>query len=233
MDGTTEATHNSMRKHPKSFRWALKAISRLRDRDIRTIVGFTPTTLNIHEAKDVIDFAQSIGASGVNLSEFVPTGRGEMTLSPERMELKDLIQYWAQRQQQNSNPSFSIFWHDCRVGEFLAADQRAKYSGCGAGRVLCRITYNGGVAPCVTLPIPAGSIRKKPFREIWESSALLNQLRNRENITGENCSTCKSLETCGGCRAAAFACTGDVFGEDPYCWISPPKGRNLLKLSTV
>jgi len=80
-----------MRKHPKSFRWALKAISRLRDRDIRTIVGFTPTTLNIHEAKDVIDFAQSIGASGVNLSEFVPTGRGEMTLSPERTELKDLF----------------------------------------------------------------------------------------------------------------------------------------------
>jgi len=222
IDGASASVHERMRPKSGSFDRAVRAVGYLHDAGVRTIVGFTPTVLNIQDSIQMISFAQSLGADAVNLSEFVPTGRGTTALSPSPDQLRDIIQYWANEKVRLTG-LFDVYWHDCRVGEFLAPDEKAKYIGCGAGQVLCRITVDGMVAPCVTLPVVAGNLRQQSFKEIWDTSQVMLSLRDRSNIKG-NCSKCELLETCGGCRAMALGWTGDAFLGDPTCWILPPEG---------
>jgi radical SAM protein with 4Fe4S-binding SPASM domain len=220
IDGADAATHETVRPSPGSFEKATRAVRLLRAEGVRTIVGFTPVRHNFRQSEAIIDLAFELGASAVNLSEFVPTGRGSIDLCLRPEELRPIIETWARRKGELAG-RMDVYWHDCRVGEFLAPEERAKYIGCGAGVVLARITYNGKVAPCVTLPLEAGDLRRQGFQEIWDTSPLLGRIRDRTNIATGNCSRCDKLATCGGCRAVSNGFTGDAFAGDPYCWIIP------------
>lgn len=236
IDGATPEAHQKMRGHPRSFEWAVSAVKTLKARGVRTIVGFTPTVLNLSESTRIIDFAAEIGADAVNLSEYVPTGRGTISLCPRPDELRSVIETWARRKEELRG-RIDVYWHDCRVGDFLAPEERAKYIGCGAGSVLCRITYDGKVAPCVTLPVEAGDLRKDRFKTIWDNSPLFRRLRDRRNIRSGNCSVCDKLETCGGCRSVSNGFYGDPFLGDPYCWVHPEEdawtASTLLPITEV
>lgn len=226
IDGASGIVHERMRPKSGSFERAVAAVRFLKDAGVRTIVGYTPTVLNIEDAYSMIEFAQGLGADAANLSEFVPTGRGSQKLAPNRQQLKNVIEFWS-KEKEAKKGKIDVFWHDCRVGEFLAPEEKVKYVGCGAGTVLCRITVDGKVAPCVTLPIVVGDLRKQSLREIWDTSDILTRIRDRANIHG-NCSKCELLSSCGGCRAMAYAWTGDLFYGDPMCWICPPAEKELL-----
>ncbi|HOI11263.1 MAG TPA: radical SAM/SPASM domain-containing protein, partial [Myxococcota bacterium] len=42
---------------------------------------------------------------------------------------------------------------------------------------------------------------------------------------GGRCGACEFRNVCGGCRARAYAVTGDVFAEEPFCDYVPLKMR--------
>lgn len=88
--------------------------------------------------------------------------------------------------------------------------------GCGAGRLYCAVQPNGNVTPCVYLPIVVGDLREESFPDIWENSGILKQLRTRDNLLG-NCGVCDYKNVCGGCRARAYAYSGNIHGCDPGC----------------
>lgn len=88
-------------------------------------------------------------------------------------------------------------------------------AGCLAGRQYCRITPEGNVTPCPYLPLVAGNVRHQPFIDIWWTADPLRRLRDGA-LTGQ-CGVCDFRQVCGGCRARAFALTGDLLGEDPWC----------------
>lgn len=89
--------------------------------------------------------------------------------------------------------------------------------GCIAGIASCTITAYGDVLPCPHLRIPVGNVYKQNLKDIWINSDLLIKLRDRNNLKG-SCKFCEYRNICGGCRAAAYWITGDVFGEDPICF---------------
>jgi radical SAM protein with 4Fe4S-binding SPASM domain len=69
-----------------------------------------------------------------------------------------------------------------------------------------------------------GNVKEKPFGDIWGNpppGSLLDQLRHKpEHVTGR-CKTCRFLEICGGnFRARAEAATGNLWGEDPACYLT-------------
>jgi radical SAM protein with 4Fe4S-binding SPASM domain len=66
--------------------------------------------------------------------------------------------------------------------------------------------------------VPLGNIREAPFRDIWQSSPIVRLLQDRENLRGK-CAGCPVRSRCGGCRAVAFAKTGDFLATDPRCWL--------------
>lgn len=218
LDGASPEVHEQIRLVPGLFNRAVKAIELLVKHGVSVTVGYTPTRLNFRDGRNVVKLAHALGAQGANLSEFVPTGRGDKRLALEPHELREVIQDWIDMQREYAG-RLKVYWHDCRVSLMLPDDGH-KYIGCGAGKVTARITVEGNVTPCVSLPMPAGNLRQQRFQEIWDSAPFLQRIRNRENLSG-NCGTCNHKMTCGGCRSVSLAYHDDPMMGDPFCWIAP------------
>ena len=96
----------------------------------------------------------------------------------------------------------------------------AMTKGCLAGTGVCFLSHEGEVYPCGYLPAVAGDLRKQSFAEIWENSAVFADLRDTDNLKGK-CGCCEFRNVCMGCRARAFAATGDYLDEEPFCVYQP------------
>jgi radical SAM protein with 4Fe4S-binding SPASM domain len=100
------------------------------------------------------------------------------------------------------------------------SDMNAMTKGCLAGTAVCFISNQGEVYPCGYLPALAGDLKKQSFTDIWENSVVFNQLRDVNNLTGK-CGCCEFRNVCMGCRARAYAATGDYLAEEPFCVYEP------------
>ena len=100
------------------------------------------------------------------------------------------------------------------------SDLNATTKGCLAGTGVCFISHEGEVFPCGYLPAIAGDLRRQSFADIWEGSAVFNELRDTNNLKGK-CGCCEFRNICMGCRARAFAATGDYMSEEPFCIYQP------------
>lgn len=92
--------------------------------------------------------------------------------------------------------------------------------GCLAGTGVCFISHEGEVYPCGYLPAKAGDLKKQSFAEIWRDSEVFLRLRDTDNLKGK-CGCCEFRNVCMGCRARAFAATGDYLEEEPFCVYEP------------
>ncbi len=73
------------------------------------------------------------------------------------------------------------------------------------------------VLACRRLPIPIGNLKRDSLEKIWFTSDLLWQIADKRNLNGK-CNSCEFITRCGGCRAIAYAYTGDYLATDPQCW---------------
>jgi radical SAM protein with 4Fe4S-binding SPASM domain len=87
--------------------------------------------------------------------------------------------------------------------------------GCVLGRYFISPQANGDVYPCPFLPISVGNLRNQSISEIWKGAELFQRVRRRD-FTGL-CGTCNDKDECGGCRARAYALTGNLYASDPLC----------------
>lgn len=97
--------------------------------------------------------------------------------------------------------------------------------GCLAGTGVCFISHEGEIYPCGYLPALAGDLRKQSFAEIWEQSQVFGVLRDTDKLEGK-CGCCEFRNICMGCRARAFAATGNYMAEEPFC-VYEPKSTHL------
>jgi len=100
------------------------------------------------------------------------------------------------------------------------SDLNAMTKGCLAGTGVCFISHEGEVYPCGYLPVIAGDLRKQTFADIWENSRVFHQLRDTSQLKGK-CGCCEFRNVCMGCRARAYAATGDFMDEEPFCVYEP------------
>ncbi len=107
------------------------------------------------------------------------------------------------------------------------SDMNAMTKGCLAGTGVCFISHEGEVYPCGYLPVIAGDLRKQSFAEIWDKAEVFQQLRETDNLKGK-CGCCEFRNVCMGCRARAYAATGDYLDEEPFC-VYEPKMVQLKK----
>jgi radical SAM protein with 4Fe4S-binding SPASM domain len=110
-------------------------------------------------------------------------------------------------------------------------EMNAMTKGCLAGTGVCFISHEGEVFPCGYLPVIAGDLRKERFIDIWQNSVVFNELRQSENLKGK-CGCCEFRNVCMGCRARAFAATGDYLSEEPFCVYQPRMNSTNLKKPT-
>jgi radical SAM protein with 4Fe4S-binding SPASM domain len=86
---------------------------------------------------------------------------------------------------------------------------------CNAGKTACTIGFDGLVRPCSHASQTYGSILEDGgLKEAWRN---LQPWRTEEYIP-KGCFDCPAVKLCrGGCRTEAFAVSGNLAGQDPYC----------------
>ncbi len=97
--------------------------------------------------------------------------------------------------------------------------------GVNDGNGFAFISHIGEVCPSGFLQIPAGSVRRQNFVDIYRDSPLFRELRDYTKLKGR-CGVCDFRDVCGGSRARAFAVTGDYMETEPYCIYVPPAWKD-------
>ncbi|MCE4628081.1 MAG: radical SAM protein [Desulfurococcales archaeon] len=236
VDSAKPKKHDRFRGVPGAWEKAVQALRNAVELGVSNGMAVTITKVNIDEVEDILDLAEEIGVQRVIFFNFVPVGRGEenayIDLTPEERE--ELLRTLYKENKRRPFEILSTAPQYARVALQLSGGQEVApthfymgndrivralaefIGGCGAGRIYAAIQPNGDMTPCVFLPIKVGSLREKSFTEIWTQNPLLQQLRDRDKLHGF-CGKCPYRYVCGGCRARAYAYTGDPLGPDPGC----------------
>ncbi|MDD5556967.1 MAG: radical SAM protein [bacterium] len=217
LDGADPAAHDAFRGMAGAWRAAIGAMRACREEGLDFQVHTTVTRRTLGGIGAVTALAVREGARAHHVFFPVPVGRGkehaDLVLSPAEAEalLRDLLR---------PDGVMPIEIKPVCAPQFIriAAETgaRTRFSrGCLAGIAYCCILPGGDVHPCPYLPLRAGNVRERPFSAIWGESGLFASLRSRRY--GGSCGRCAFRETCGGCRARAWAATGDPLAADPGC----------------
>lgn len=100
--------------------------------------------------------------------------------------------------------------------------------GCMAGDGFVFISHRGTLQTCGFLDLPCGDLRQSvyDFPKAYLESTIFNRVRARANYLGK-CGLCEFRGVCGGCRARAYAHSGDYLGAEPTCVHAP---RRLTRM---
>jgi len=210
LDGVAPEKHDLIRGKG-SFQAAMQGIENLRGK-VDFQINNTLTGKNESDVAAIFDLAQQVGACALHFFFLVATGRGREAdlISPERQE-KLLLEIDQERAQRTIEVQVTCAPQYARI----ARPGKGHGGGCLAGKRFVFVSRKGDVYPCGYFPLRVGNIREKNFIEIWENASELRALRAR-NLKGK-CGRCGYSSICGGCRARAYAETGDFLGPDPAC----------------
>jgi AdoMet-dependent heme synthase len=224
VDSLRPTYHDNFRHGAGSLAETQGAVARLREQHIDVVIQTTVTKGNRKELARIVEWAAEEGAMAFNCYFVVATGRGDdmADLAPAEHDavLADLARWehaYRGRMMVRAKcaPDFMRHVHTLDpASPVLGYETR-----CPCGTQYCRITPDGKLTPCPYLPEVAGDLRAQSFGDIWRSAPLFQQLR--EGSLSGKCGACEYRKLCGGCRARAFAVTGDVMAADPSCAYQP------------
>jgi radical SAM protein with 4Fe4S-binding SPASM domain len=236
VDSLDPIYHDRFRHGDGALEDTLAAVERLRSQRLDFIVQTSVTRGNRSEIPVIAEWAAGRGAVAFNVYFLVQTGRGSgmRGLTPAEneevlAELARLEASYRGRMMVRSKCMPQIMRHvHARGGD---SPLMAYSTRCPCGVQYCRITPEGNVTPCPYMPLAAGDLRRQSFGEVWRDSALFARLR--EGTLGGKCGRCEFREVCGGCRARAFADSGDVLAADRSCAYEPRGDRELVQSAGV
>lgn len=217
LDGPDPETHDATRGSG-SFDLAMRGIRNLRGQ-VDFQINMTITKENLDEVCATMDLAERLGAMAFHLFFLVPTGRGseDELVTPKE---QDEILRWVAEECKKRTIEVKVTCapqYGRVIREVLTESERKGMMGsaCLAGTNFVFVSRTGDVCPCGYLPVVAGNVREESFVRIWENSPVLLDLRKRELVG--RCGRCDYRKVCGGCRARAYAKTGDYLESDPLC----------------
>lgn len=240
LDGIDAETHDEFRGVKGAFDKTVQGIKNSVAEGFFVEISTTVTRYNYKQLPDIIQFGEDLGANWFMAYNFVPTGRGkeifEMDLSPDEREEAIKMLWGELRKGRKINvlstaPQFARvalqheegesqkvvpthFYNPKLAGQLV--DLAEFIGGCGAGRFYMSMRANGDLQPCVFFPLKVGNILEDDFEELWKKNEVLSNLRNKDILEGF-CGKCDYRYYCGGCRARAYAYTGDYLAPDPGC----------------
>lgn len=233
LDGADARTHDQFRGQTGSFDAALRGYEALRRAGMSMQINATLTRHNESQLADLLELALRLKADAFHLFMLVPVGCGAEIEVAQRLgaarseralhwlfersiELRGRLHIKA-----TCAPQYYRIMHEERRRRGMAAPpggqgMEAVTRGCLAGSSVCFVSRTGDVQPCGYLPLPVGNLRQAAFADIWRESEVFQALRDPARLHG-TCGACGYRSLCQGCRARAFAETGDYLAADPDC----------------
>jgi len=236
IDGATAESHDAFRRVRGAFDSVIKAIENVKKVGLEFQVNTTITRHNLHELPQILDLVVKLGAKAHHPFLLVPTGRGaelkDQEISPEDYE-KTLTWFYEMRDKVPLQFKPTCAPHYYRI---FRQRERAKginvtkethgldamSKGCMGGQTFAFVSHTGKVQICGFLDVECGDIRKGPFSVIWRTSRVFQEMRAWDDYLGR-CGYCEFRKVCGGCRARAYAFTGNYLEEEPFCTYQPSR----------
>jgi len=249
--GSNALAHDAFCGQPGAFEKSLQGIRNLKDAGLGLQINTTITRKNLGELEAIGKLALDIGGLSYHIFFLVPVGRGlgmegdEITPQEYEKAFNRLYDFKSKfpihikptcaphyyRVARQREAKGVVGTEHCSVptkAEMASSSSEQPFhemtKGCLAGQGVCFISYKGEVFGCGYLPVAAGFLREQDFKTIWFESELFKILRDESKLKGR-CGICEFKKVCSGCRARAYAATGDYLEEEPYCVYQPLKGR--------
>ncbi|MFQ5675990.1 MAG: radical SAM protein [bacterium] len=222
LDSLVSSRHDAFRGVAGAWRAAIEGINAAERAGLDVQIQMTLTRDTLGELPEVVQFARQARVRVLTIFFLVCTGRGQdlVDLTPE--EYERALEWLADVKtdgvmiRPRCAPTFRRVLAQTKPDSFLLNSDAGR---CMAGKNYCRIMPDGKLTPCPYMPLVAGSLREHSFGAIWRSAQHFQALRNPA-LQGR-CGVCEYRELCGGCRARAFAASGNPLAEDPWCTYIP------------
>ncbi len=261
IDGATAESHDAFRGVPGAFAGSMRGLEAAKRAGLEFQINTTITQHNLAELPAILDLAIELGAGVFNPFLLVPTGRGKDLANQEisAAQYEQTLRWFATQQQRDDiairvtcAPHYQRILRQARKGDRLlfspespsdnAESTREKVpvpfsrhvvKGCMGGQSFAFISHRGIVQICGFLDTPCGDVRAEglDFKKIWDESEVFAQMRDIRGYHGR-CGRCEYGKVCGGCRARAFAFTGDYLAEEPFCLYQPRKNGDSHPFSS-
>ncbi len=242
LDGL-EQVNDRFRGVRGAFQMARNGIKNCQQAGLKVGLRFTMNKLNVHQVPGIFDLAEEMEIERICFYHLVYAGRGSALLDQdlphdETRQTVDLIidrtsdmygrgvkrevltvdnhadgPYLYLRMVGECNP------RSAEVLELLRMN-----GGNSSGEGIGCVNWDGVVyADQFWRQHSFGTVLSRPFSHIWSdlSNPLMAQLRDKKGYVTGRCAGCRWLDICGGnFRARAEAVTGEIWGEDPACYLT-------------
>jgi radical SAM protein with 4Fe4S-binding SPASM domain len=215
LEGSTAAINDAIRGEG-SYQETLGAIRNMKRSDLTVSVMATVSRFNYRDIPALVHLLENEGVDTFSLERLIPEGGGEALRDQllSRAEVRDLYEGVYEMALQRKGICILLYRP---LFALVAPDDPHVGALCSAGNNALTIMPDGTVYPCRRLPVSIGNALREGFFPAWYGSEVLWKIRNPKNLGGK-CQGCDLLPNCRGCRAMAYACTGDYMAEDPQCW---------------
>lgn len=241
IDGVA-ATHDAFRGISGAFAQTMQGLKNAQAVGLKTGIRFTVNKLNYQDLSAVLDLAANENIPRFCMYHLVYAGRGKdmvpLDVTPEesRAVIEMLIEKTLDFKRRKvdmeilttDNHADGIY-----ILRYIAKHQPERveeikqllkmHGGCSAGQKMANVNHLGNVHACqFWSQRPLGNIREQKFSELWTSlqDEFLCKLRKKTEHTTGKCGRCHYREYCGGCRIRAEVVSGNLWGEDPACYLT-------------
>ena len=242
IDGMRE-THDRFRRREGAFDASMKGIRLCAEHGIKIGLRFTMTQDNAPEFPRLLTLMDDEGVDKFYLSHLNYAGRGNRNRKSDvlhrttRWAMDLLFDTCLEDAEHGRNREFVtgnndadavylLHWAKEHFPHRVDHLQRklAQWGGNSSGVNIANIDNLGNVHPdTFWWHYDLGNVRERPFSEIWSdgSDPLMAGLRKRPRPVEGRCGACRFLDVCGGnTRVRAHQLTGNMWGEDPACYLS-------------
>lgn len=240
IDGN-EQQHDNFRGLKGSFQKSLEAVKLVRNTGAKVGIRFTITKETYDSLEFIFKLAEQNDIPKIYISHLVYSGRGldNLKMDLDFEQRRNAVNYILNKafEYYETNRDIEIVTGNMEQDAILFLEQFGEkypdlketmqkrlesWGGNSAGRKLLNIDSEGFVKPDPFFPFKLGNIHEKDFSDIWssEGNEMLAKLREHPREISGKCQNCDYINICnGGSRSRAYAIHGDLWAEDPSCYL--------------
>ncbi len=237
------ANNDRFRGQDGAYQTALAGIRNCVSLGVRVSLRLTITRFNYQEIPAIFQLIEDEGVARVCFYHLAYSGRGsslreeDITHSQTRAVVDQICEHTLDLHQRGfSKEVLTVGNHADGAYLYLKLREQDPQR---ASTVLDLLKMNGGNSSGIKIGAvddlgnvhpdqfwwhhSLGNVRQRKFGDIWTdtSEPLLQGLKNRKQLLKGRCARCQYLDLCNGnLRVRAEAVFGDVWAEDPACYLT-------------